>query len=157
MKTVLNDIKPDSVMWLGDNPSHTVWNQSSAHHLDGIYHISRVLQAGHYDSVGSVYPILGNHEGLPCDIFDFEGKTHDWVINGTAASWKPWFTPEAYQQYRHTGSYSQLHPGTKLRIIGLNDLVHDSVNTYLWKNATDPWGVVITFSHDYSWPGWSRH
>ena len=40
------------------------------------------------------------------------------------------------------GSYSQLHPGTKLRIIGLNTLVYDMMNSYLWKNATNPLGVV---------------
>ena len=143
--TAIDSIKPDSFFWLGDNPSHVVWNQSALHHLDGVRHISRVLQRsaeGKYGHIGSVYPILGNHEGLPCDMFDFFGDTHRWVIQETAAAWKQWLTTEAMQDYMRLGSYSQLYPGTKLRIIGVNDLVYDSLNSYLWRNATNPWGVV---------------
>eukprot|EP01022_Parablepharisma_sp_SALTPOND_P013853 TRINITY_DN1859_c0_g1_i2.p1 TRINITY_DN1859_c0_g1~~TRINITY_DN1859_c0_g1_i2.p1 ORF type:complete len:369 (-),score=17.11 TRINITY_DN1859_c0_g1_i2:675-1781(-) len=145
VKTALEKFKPDSFMWLGDNPSHQIWNQNKKNHLDGIRHVTRLI-LGHplqeYTTVGKMYPILGNHEGLPCDIFNLEGTTHSWIVNDTAHLWKQWFTGEAYEDYLRIGCYSQLHPGTKLRIVGVNDLVHDTLNSYLWKNSTNPLGVV---------------
>ena len=48
-------------------------------------------------------------------------------------------------QYKKTGYYTMLHPGTNLRIIGLNPLLVDSGNPYLWKNSTNKWGFVRLF------------
>ena len=40
------------------------------------------------------------------------------------------------------GCFSQLHPGTKLRIIGLNNYVLDFTNLYVLGNSTNPLGLV---------------
>lgn len=40
------------------------------------------------------------------------------------------------------GYYSQLHPGTNLRVIGLNNYANDFSNLYIWGNSTDPFGQV---------------
>ncbi len=152
MKTAIEEVKPDAFIWLGDNPSHFIWNQTKDNHLDAIKHISKLFMehpGDGYKTVGKMYPILGNHEGLPCDVFDLEGDTHKWVIDGTAALWKQWLTPESYESYLKLGSYTQLHPGTRLRIIALNDFVHDIMNSHIWKNQTNPLGLVscLAFSH----------
>jgi len=150
VKTALEKFKPDAFMWLGDNPSHQIWNQSRKNHMRGISHITKMIMehpAQEYTKVGKMYPILGNHEGLPCDNFNLEGESHKWILNETANLWKPWFSESSYNDYFMTGSYSQLHPGTKLRIIGLNDLVHDTMNSFLWKNATNPLGTVFCFAN----------
>ncbi len=144
-KTAIEQFKPDAFMWLGDNPSHQIWNQDRKNHLRGTQHITDMFMQHpqkEYTTVGKMYPILGNHEGLPCDIFDVQGNAHSWLINDTAEMWKNWLTEEAFEQYKKTGSYSQLHPGTKLRIIGINDLVHDTMNSFLWRNTTNPLGIV---------------
>ncbi len=145
VKTAIEEIKPDAFMWLGDNPSHLIWNQTQPRHLEGIRHVTKMIlehPQSKYKTVGTMYPILGNHEGLPCDIFDLEGPSHRWIIEDTARLWKQWLTPSAYDEYLRTGCYSQLHPFTRLRIIGLNDFVHDTMNSYLWKNQTNPLGVL---------------
>ena len=36
------------------------------------------------------------------------------------------------------GRYSQMHPNSNLRIIALNNIVNDIVNTFLWINEQDP-------------------
>ncbi len=46
---------------------------------------------------------------------------------------------------RRYGCFAQLHPGTKLKIIGLNNYIMDFTNIYLWGNATDPYGRVVYF------------
>ena len=40
-----------------------------------------------------------------------------------------------------------LHPGTKLRIISLNPFVQDGLNSYLWKNTTNPLHIVLSIRH----------
>lgn len=47
-----------------------------------------------YAGVGKVYPILGNHEGLPCDAFDVHNKTHQWILDNLTEIWGTWFTKE---------------------------------------------------------------
>lgn len=54
--------------------------------------------------------------------------------------WSPWLTKESMRKY---GRYAQLHPGTKLRIIALNCFVQDVMNSYTWRNATDPMGELV--------------
>ena len=87
-------IKPDFYIWLGDNPGHDIWEQDPAHLLDSTRRISWALSNGSYGSKGAVYPVLGNHEGLPCDTFNLETKTHDWILKETAECWAPWLTSE---------------------------------------------------------------
>ncbi len=42
------------------------------------------------------------------------------------------------------GRMSELVPGTRLRIIGLNHFGMDFTNTFLWANSTDPFGQVLS-------------
>ena len=37
-----------------------------------------------------------------------------------------------------------MHPNSNLKIIVLNTIVADIINTYLWQNITDPW-------HELEW------
>lgn len=48
----------------------------------------------------------------------------------------------AKKDYIKLGCYSILHPETNLRVIGLNPLLVDASNTYIWKNATNKRGIV---------------
>lgn len=43
---------------------------------------------------------------------------------------------------RKYGRYTQLHPNTNLRIIALNVMVQDGLNSYLWSNITDRFGEL---------------
>ena len=47
-----------------------------------------------YKGTGKVYPIAGNHEGLPCDSFDIYGKGHQWILDNMTEFWGDWFTTE---------------------------------------------------------------
>lgn len=43
---------------------------------------------------------------------------------------------------RKYGRYTQLHPNTNLRIIALNSMVQDGMNSFLWSNVTDKFGEI---------------
>ena len=136
---ILHNVTSDFMLYLGDNPAHNMWEQEKKTHLDGLRYISKRL-IDDYKRI--VYPVLGNHEGLPCDNFDFETGETNWIVNESLSLWKEWLTPSSVATFKSAMVYSQLHPGTKLRIIGLNPFVHLTVNKYLWGNQTDPAGVV---------------
>ena len=127
----------DSIFWLGDNPGHDVYDQEVSNHLDNVKIISKRLKEV-MPHIGQVYPVIGNHEGFPCDQFDLFGTTHQWILNDIADMWKQWLTPQSYLSIKQYGRYSQLHPGTTLRILAINSFVFDSLNSYLWGNNTDP-------------------
>ena len=93
--------------------------------------------------------MLGNHEGLPCDQFDIFGGDHQWVLDQLSEYWRPWLTDEcnfflkifinlAYDTFKTYGYYSQLHPGTNLRMIVLNTFPYDTMNAMIWQNTTHP-------------------
>lgn len=47
-----------------------------------------------YNKVGKVYPIIGNHEAMPCDQFDVHSKAHDWIMEELTDMWGHWFTED---------------------------------------------------------------
>jgi len=96
-----------------------------------------------YKGIGKLYPVLGNHEGFPCDHIDVNSKGEKWQFEFLANLWKPWLTEESYISFKKYGRYSQLHPGTNLRIIVLNSFVQDATNSYTWINSTDIMGELI--------------
>ena len=47
-----------------------------------------------FPRLGSVYPVMGNHEGLPCDHLDVSQPGTSWMQELLAELWSPWLTPE---------------------------------------------------------------
>jgi len=132
----------DFFLWLGDNPPHDNWIVNETDHIQGTIDVSRQFKEK-YDGIGKMYPIFGNHEGLPPDQFDIHNTAkYKWILNNITDIWKSWLTQESYETMRKIGYFSQRHPNSKLRIIGLFALEYDNVNPYLWKNSTDPWNIL---------------
>ena len=129
----------DSLLWLGDNPGHNVWEQHNENHLEIIEHITDILSKK-LPYLGQVYPVLGNHEGYPSDQFDLYSNQHKWIYEKCAKIWKIWLTNESYESMRLYGRYHQLHPNTNLRMIAINPFTYDFLNSFIWNNSTDPQG-----------------
>ncbi len=137
-------LKPDFFIWLGDNTGHNVWADVQKEHLRSMKDITERFVAK-IPALGQMYPVLGNHEGMPCDEYDVYGGKHQWILNNATEWWKNWLTEDSQKSFKKTGCYSQLHPGTKLRMIGIFPLAADMMNPFLWRNATNPWGIVCNF------------
>lgn len=137
---VAGEMNPDFVVFLGDTPDHDVMHQEPSTHLRGLKDFSKLLRDNYN---GTVYPLLGNHEGLPCDTFDLtKGGKHDWIIKEAIDAWGNWLTEEMKTTFLENGCYSVLHPDTNLRIISLNAFVQLADNVLLWGNQTDPLGTL---------------
>ena len=137
-------LKPDFFIWLGDNTAHDVWQDSESEHLWPTQDITAKFMEK-CPALGQMYPVLGNHEGLPCDEFDVYSDKHQWILDNVTEFWRPWLTKESAVQFKKTGCYSQLHPNTNLRLIALFPLAFDTLNPYTWKNSTNPWNIVFFF------------
>ena len=136
VEEVSNVIKPEFVIWTGDNPSHAEWEDDNAQE---ILNVTRIFTKLMMDSEIQVYPSLGNHEKFPIDQFypygDEKEKT---VLEFFGNLWHKWLGDEAYEQFIKYGYYSKKHSDTNLRIISYNCLYCDVLNFYLIKNPTDP-------------------
>ena len=69
-----------------------MWSVNKTAHILPIQLISDQLKVSGYSGIGKVYPILGNHEGLPCDSFDVYNKGHQWILDNVTEIWSDWFT-----------------------------------------------------------------
>ena len=127
------------MLWLGDNPGHNVNEQKQETQLDVFkYIVSRLREIYH----GKVYFVSGNHDGFPDGQFDINGGTSQWLLDGYANAAKYWYSDMGIETMRRYGRFSELVPGTQLRIIGLNNFVMDFTNTFLLPNSTDPLGQL---------------
>ncbi len=134
-------IKPEFFVWLGDNTPHNFWEDVVSDHLHPTQDVTEHFMKK-YGKLGQMYPVVGNHEGQPCDEYDVYSKKHDWILGNLTSFWEPWFTSESRRTFREIGCYSQLHPGSDLRFIGIFPLAMDNTNPYIWRNATNVWRIL---------------
>lgn len=126
--------QPDFIIWTGDNLDHYVWFQTYENQFFNQRHLKRYLLED-LNYTGPIYPVLGNHEGVPSDMFDY--KINRWVFEVFADIWKDYLTPDAYRNMSAYGYYHMKHLDTNLRIIGTFSMAYDIQNWYLVPNHTD--------------------
>ncbi|KRX09475.1 Saposin-like protein [Pseudocohnilembus persalinus] len=129
--------KVDFAIWTGDNTSHNVWAQSPldniANTVDQTAYITKEL------TDFQVYPIFGNHEGYPVNIFDYEQGSESEYKSLWSNLWSHWIDENAKEQLKNHGFYEQVvNSQKKLKVIALNTQSCESLNFYLIKNPTDP-------------------
>jgi len=128
---------PDFIIWTGDNLDHYIWYQTFENQFFNQRYLKKYL-IDHLNYTGPIYPVLGNHEGVPTDMFSFE--LNRWVYETFGEIWKDYLTPEAYRNMSNYGYYHMKHLDTNLRIIGTFSMVYDTQNWYTVPNHTDPTG-----------------
>jgi len=133
-------LNPDMIFWLGDNPPHNTYEQKQDTQLEYFKFLKNQIKKANYK--GKVYTILGNHEGYPACQYDILNGNSKWLTKGYADELKEWYPPDAVKMFENYGYFSILHPGTKLRVIGLNTFASDFANVYLIANSTDPLGLL---------------
>ena len=137
-----NNIKPDFILYLGDVLAHNLWEQKQSNYLNGLRKFNKMLEKFNVP----VYQVLGNHEGYPLDQFDTEVRsTHAWIIRETLEAWDKWIDKNMRITFIENGCYSKILDGTNLKLIALSPFVMISDNTYLYRNQTNPLGVVWNY------------
>jgi len=62
MEYIRDVIKPDYIIWLGDNSDHDVWKFDPEGHYKFTHTISDIIKEVFDESKIPIFPILGNHE-----------------------------------------------------------------------------------------------
>jgi sphingomyelin phosphodiesterase len=136
--SLANHTDIDFVIWTGDSPPHNVWNQSQAYQLSYIAKATEMLRQ-HFPNT-PIYPVLGNHGCYPFNIYGFGEEA--WLTDTIAQLWGPFLPQGAVDTLKAIGSYSVVHPGSKLRIISLNTQACYNLNFKLLKDVTDPGKLI---------------
>ncbi|KAK5745900.1 hypothetical protein LTR17_001029 [Elasticomyces elasticus] len=136
------------VISTGDMVEGFTWGTSNTEivaDVSDIYHRMR-------QSLGVVYPAMGNHDANPVNSFPPAeldtpyNNTYDY--NTHAQLWEHWIGAEAAEQVRsHSGMYSTTYTsytGACLRIISINTMFWEGVNWWIYSTVMprDPSGVL---------------
>ena len=136
-------IKPDYIFWLGDNTDHKVWLANHERQNSFTGYMTEYMREAIPDI--PIFPILGNHEMLPVDIYDFDNPATDWVLTDSAKMFESFLPKDALDSFRVNGYYSTPLDPTgkrKARVIGLFVAAIDGINVYLWEQKPDPYGMI---------------
>lgn len=146
MMKAVAELNPAFTLYTGDVPAHDVWmvNKSSVlRDLNSTY--------GHLGGLGLVYGALGNHDAAPLNLFPANNipASHrpQWAYDALAEDWTELMGPDfTTPRDIPEGSYSILHdgPGSKLRIISYNSILHYTYNFYAYTDPmpADPDGLL---------------
>jgi sphingomyelin phosphodiesterase len=131
------------IIWTGDNPAHTVWNNNA----DEIYNITGVfidLLYNKYNYKKPVFPSLGNHEEYIADQYDhIKLKREETFLQTMSNLFSHWLSEDDQKLFSKFGYYSKKYLDTDLRIISMNCFLCDTFNFFLVENPTDPDGQFI--------------
>jgi len=143
LATTFEDIKPDFIIWTGDNNPHDIWNSTQYEAFESTIKFTKVL-TNYYNSTIRVYPVIGNHEKYPVDLYNSnDPKSEKKFLKKLGKDWRHWLDEQAYHSFIHYGFYTMKHLNTNLRIIALNSVTCDTFNFWAIQNPTDPHGQVI--------------
>uniref|UniRef100_V5GSZ1 Sphingomyelin phosphodiesterase n=1 Tax=Anoplophora glabripennis TaxID=217634 RepID=V5GSZ1_ANOGL len=128
----------DYVYYTGDFVSHRVWSTSVENNRD-IIAVTDQFKA--YYNV-PVYPVLGNHEPHPLNVWSSDGVddatlSTQWVFDLVAEQWGEWLTEDAKKTLLKGGYYT-VSPRKGFRIVALNSNVCYTVNWWLVNDSEDP-------------------
>ncbi|KAF2878762.1 hypothetical protein ILUMI_27403, partial [Ignelater luminosus] len=134
----------DFVYFTGDIINHKVWQTSIPGNIEAITRTFHQLRTA-FGSI-PVYPILGNHEAHPVNLYSPEGVvdapiTSQWIYSVAAREWETWLPIEARETILKGGFYTALiRP--RLRVIALNSNVCYTFNWWLFYDDLDPYGQL---------------
>jgi len=143
LKYIGEKIKPDIVVWLGDNIYSKFINVTKNTETDVLVQLTEKVKKFIGNNT-AILPVIGNHEAYPIDTYNYhDTKKERWIHELLSSLWKDFFTPEALEQFNKTGYYTQLVKGyPNLRVIGLNAILYIDNNAYSAYNSTDPLGQI---------------
>ncbi|XP_054161041.1 sphingomyelin phosphodiesterase-like [Oppia nitens] len=137
-KTMANDFQ--YIIWTGDIVAHDVWNTTRDIIINGSRSLTQLINQ-HIANGKLVFPVVGNHEGLPVNQFappEIEGKLSiKWLYNELLNQWSQWIPWDYHQTFATYGCYAK-NVSDYLRIIVLNTNYCSRLNFWLMYDLDDP-------------------
>ncbi|KAF7272238.1 hypothetical protein GWI33_014950 [Rhynchophorus ferrugineus] len=138
-----NTLDFDYVYFTGDIISHRVWSTSEENNAKVITTLMDKFKSGFKVPV---YPILGNHEPSPLNLYIFENTTSanlstQWLLDLVEKEWSEWL-PDSTSDTIAKGGFYTVSPREGFRIIVINSNVAYIVCWWLLKTNKDPYGQL---------------
>lgn len=134
------------IYFTGDIVDHGVWETSVFGNIESLNKsYSKIYET--FRNI-PVYPILGNHEAHPVNLYAPKSVTNNkintqWLFNATADLWiNMGWLPESTRLTILEGGYYTISPKKGFRIIALNSNVCYTANWWLWYQPRDPYGQL---------------
>ena len=85
LQFISEEIKPDVIIWTGDNTAHDVWHQNSSTQTVPTKFATEYIKE--FLPNVPLFPIFGNHECFPGDQYDFYENKTAWLIDQVTQIW----------------------------------------------------------------------
>ena len=133
-------IKPDLVIWTGDNVAHDIWNQTVHKNAESTILITEFIKT-HWPEM-PVFVTPGNHEFFPVNVETFDVSDQP-ILELLAEHWVDWINEEDLEQFKKYGYYSLplktiSEELSHVRIITLNTQASNNLNWGLLTTLNDP-------------------
>ncbi|XP_044758085.1 sphingomyelin phosphodiesterase-like [Coccinella septempunctata] len=134
--------KIDYVYFTGDIIAHKNWETTKESNLETIQEFYALLLQ-HFGNI-TVFPILGNHEAHPCNLYaplnlqSADKVNTQWLFDAVATYWKNWLPQTALDTVKRGGFYTVLVK-SGFRIVALNSNVCFTENFWLFYDDVDPY------------------
>ncbi|KAJ5176348.1 uncharacterized protein N7482_002225 [Penicillium canariense] len=142
MMTAITDLHPAFSIYTGDVVAHDVWLVNQSEVLQDFNATYGAME----NHLGLVYAALGNHDAAPLNLFPSHNIPDEynpqWAYEALAANWMTLTGMESVQKATEYGSYSAIHPNSKLRIISYNSIFYYKYNFFSYEEPmeSDPNG-----------------
>ncbi|KAJ5673981.1 hypothetical protein N7462_009420 [Penicillium macrosclerotiorum] len=132
MMTAIADLNPAFSIYTGDVVAHDVWLVNKSEVLQDLNATYGAMES----HLGQVYAALGNHDAAPLNLFPSDNIPSEynpqWAYDALAADWMALTGIPSVQNANEYGSYSAIHPGSKLRIISYNSIFYYKYNFFAY-------------------------
>ena len=144
---IRDTVKPDILVWTGDNTNHAIWDSNVEEVLMSTTNITLMMTQVFKNTKITVIPINGNHDFFPANDQDMSlGPNNNSYINEYATQWNEagWLTDNETKVFKQYGYYSKnltLKDGrvfTNTKVIALNTLACYQFNFNIINSRYDP-------------------
>ena len=142
MQFIEERLQPDVLLWTGDTVDHTIWNQTVGTNINATIWVSDLMKSTFNSTRTQVFPIDGNHECFPVDIFDYNSDAKSTLKRAFGDIWKDWIGEEAAEEVKRNMFYSKYDEKFNIRVIAIDTNTCNNLNFYLIENPTDPGNML---------------
>jgi sphingomyelin phosphodiesterase len=143
---VRDSVKPDIIVWTGDNSAHVIWSNTPEEVLDSTHNITKIFREVFDGTKVTIIPINGNHDVWPANNQEMLKPYSSQYILEYGRTWKEagWLNDEDLAVYNKWGYYSktlELKDGRRYnntKIIAINTMSCYYYNFLIVKSRFDP-------------------
>lgn len=146
LEYVRDTVKPDIIIWTGDNSPHTIWRNTPDEVINATGNITQMFRNVFDKTKVTIIPINGNHDVWPANNQDLTVEYGSSYIIEYGKLWKEagWLTDDDLSVYNRYGYFSKpltLKDGrvyNSTKIIAINTMSCYYMNFIIVKSRFDP-------------------